>query len=151
MQGYSAGLFTPKVGEGHISIWPWHYSAVIQGTWAFTLQASALWYGYLDNTSSTQNDQLDYKVYLDIGTYSLAFVGIRNTNRAILTFLIDTVSIGTIDLYGALSYAYLYPQITNIAITTRGIKTLSVKAATRNASATAWYTGLEAISLYRTA
>lgn len=149
MQGYT-DKYTPMVGEGHISIFPWHYSAITQGTWVWSVDASEAYYGYFINSSSNQNDRIDYNVYLDVGTYTCAFLTIVYTDEAIITLLIDGGSVGTVDCYGDLAYNQL-KSVTGIVITTAGLKTLSVKAASKHASSSDYIIRLDSISLYRTA
>jgi hypothetical protein len=150
MQG-NMGKYTPSVGEGHITILPWHYSAIIAGTWVFTFDGSSWWYGDFRNSSYNQNDQVDYKVYLDVGTYTFVSLHLVSSASGILTLLIDAVSVGTIDLYSGSSVYNTIKTITGISITTPGLKTLSCKVATKNASSSNYYMTLLGLSLFRTA
>jgi len=138
-------------GEGHITILPWHYSGVTQGTWALAVDTLLVMNGYLSNSSNSQNDRVDYKAFLAAGTYTFSILPITNLNRAILTLLFDGVSQGTIDLYTASTGYNATKSITNIIVETAGLKTISLKAATRHASSTGWYLTISSISLFRTA
>jgi hypothetical protein len=140
------------IGEGHITILPWHYSAVIQGTWGFIADAAEIFAFQFNNSSDVQNDQLDYKIYLATGTYTFSMIGITTTTGAILTLLFDNVSQGTIDLYSGGTVHNVLKTITNIVVATPGLITLSIKAATRNASnTTGWYLYISSMALFRTA
>jgi hypothetical protein len=150
MQGYAGDKYTPMVGEGHITILPWHYSAIIAGTWAFNADGAAIYYGYWRNSSSDDSDQVDYKVYLDAGTYTITYCGLVHTTMGILDTEIDEVSQGTLDWYGATARNVL-KSITGIVIATAGLKTLGVLANGKNGSSTDYYLGISSISLYRTA
>jgi len=150
MQGYAGDKYTTMVGEGHISLMPWNYSAITAGTWVWQASANQAFYGSYNNSSNAQNDQIDYKVYLDVGTYTFTNLTILDTSRAIITLLIDGGSVGTVDCYAATAYNSI-KSISGIAITTAGLKTISMKAASRHASATQWYIYSSGISLYRTA
>lgn len=139
------------VGEGHICILPWNYSAIIQGTWALiisTLQALCCYVG----NQSVQNDEINYKVFLAAGTYTLDILGVLNTNNGIATITLDGVSQGTIDLYGSLTYN-AKASIANIVVSASGLKTLGLKIATHNASAQTpyYYFLFTQMALYRTA
>jgi hypothetical protein len=148
MQGYSAGLFTPQVGEGHITIYPWNYSAVVAGTWANVQSGSYIWSSYWANSTHADLDQISYKAYMDIGTYTASFMVWSSTSTAILDLLIDSTSVGTVDTYGAGLHAI--KTIASIAVT-RGIKTIGIKANGRNGSSSDNYIILFGISLFRTA
>ncbi len=138
------------LGEGHITILPWNYSAITQGTWVFWA-TSGQWAGYtFENSTQAQNDQIDYQVYLVAGTYTFVLLAYHQTNSAILTLLIDAASVGTIDTYGA-GLANQRSTITSISVTTAGLKTVSFKAATKNASSSSYYLWLSAAALFRTA
>jgi hypothetical protein len=145
------GIQTPtEIGEGHISILPFNYSSVIQGTWALVNESSQAFNYYLYNSSNAQNDQIDFKVYLAAGTYTFKELIHKTSDSAILTLLIDGISQGTIDHYDGSGAYNILASITGIVISTPGLKTLSLKAATRNVSATGWYLYLTALSLFRT-
>ena len=140
------GGWQPEVGEGHITILPWNYSAVVQGTWVIYPSATAI--PWIENDSHSQNDQLDFKVYLAVGTYTFKLLYIRETYAAILTLLIDGVSVGTIDCNGSEALNQI-GQITGIPISTGGLKTVSIKAATKTGSN--WYLLLQSLCFFRTA
>jgi len=142
----------PGFGEGHITILPWNSSVITQGTWEAVLSSERVNYYYFRNSSNAQNDQIDYKVFLAAGTYTLRIVTATSAAYAIITILIDGVSIGTIDLYSAATVNYVLKSLTEISISLAGLKTLSFKVATRNASnTTGWYAELNSIALFRSA
>jgi hypothetical protein len=138
------------IGEGHITILPWNYSEIIQGTWIFSLTASSIFYGIYYNSSNAQNDQLDFKIWLDAGTYDFVVIHQKTTSSAILTLLLDGESQGTIDFYGSTSYNNR-STINNIVVANSGLKTLSIKAATRNGSSGGWILAPSSMALFRTA
>jgi len=138
-------------GSGHLSIMPWNYSGITQGTWPIVVDTGCIENGILGNTSNAQNDQVDYKAYLDAGTYTFVIVATKGSTSAILTLLFDGVSQGTIDLYSASPARNARQTITGISVTTAGLKTISLKAATRNASSTGWYLQPQSLGLFRTA
>lgn len=147
------GWATPSqsdIGEGHITILPWHYSGITQGTWIVVSNAASLMAGYFQNTSDAQNDRIDYKAFLSAGTYTFSLMCAKNTTCAISTILIDGSSVGTLDWYDALTYDVVQ-TITGIVVATPGLKTISIKAATRNAGAGGWALYLCSMALFRTA
>ena len=136
-------------GEGHITILPWNYSAVIAGTWTVAINVLQIFAGTFGCTDA-QNSELDFQVYLAAGTYTFRDCYIRDPSCAILTVYIDDVSIGTIDFYGTSAYNQV-GTITGIVVATSGLKTLTIKNATRNGSATNWYIPQSTMALFRTA
>lgn len=151
MQGY-AGKYISKMGEGHISIWPHAYSAVVAGTWATAMNALQIMYGYFYNSSNANLNEVDYKIFLDGGTYTFRVCCYTATNGAIMDVLLDTVSKGTIDTYSAAPTYNVLKSITGIVVTTPGIKTLGIKVNGRNASnVTGYYVIFSTLALWRTA
>lgn len=116
----------------HITINPWDYSAIIQGTWSFLIDINSAYQGFWTNSTPAQNDQLDYLAGFTGGTYTLRIFALKNTNKGIATFLIDGVSVGTVDMNGTLAYNTLF-SITSIAIVA-GQHTVSMKLATKTGS-----------------
>ena len=151
-QAFSKDLYTNKaIGEGHITILGQHYSGIIQGTWIAGVDASQFLYGYFYNNSNAQNDQIDFKVYLATGTYTFSLLLVKSATAAIATILLDGVSLGTIDMYAAVNTYNQIGSISNLTVTSAGLKTLSVKAATRNGSSAGWTLAISSMSLFRTA
>lgn len=149
-QNYT-GQGIPEQGEGHISLPANQYSYVTQGAWVVLFNAVYPTYTILYNASTAQNDQLDYYAWLSKGTYTFQGYMFTNTPNAILTLLLDGVSVGTADTYGSEVYGVL-KTITSIAVTTSGRHVLSFKAATRNASnTTGWTLGIHTFAMWRTA
>jgi hypothetical protein len=146
-----SAMVTAGSGEGHITILPWFYSGITQGTWPITVSTDRLMNGQTYNSSNAQNDQIDYLVFLAVGTYTLTFMGEIGNNRAIVTLLVDGSSAGTVDFYHNGYVPNTLLSITGISITTAGLKTISLKAATRNASCNGWQIAISSMALYRTA
>ena len=142
-------LLKSGAGEGHITILPWHYSGITQGTWTL-LTAAVVMYGYLVNSTAIQNDQVNYKVFLTAGTYTFSVMHEKSSTRGILTLLIDEISVGTIDFYAAGQTFQNQSAITGISVTTAGVKTLSIKAATKNISSSAYGLVIQSMALFRT-
>ncbi len=126
------------IGEGHITIFPFSYSGITQGTWGLFADGTQFCYGGMFNSSVTQNDQIDYKAYLDVGTYTFFILARTQSICAILSLLIDGSTVGTIDLYSLILANNQPFSITGINITTPGLKTISFKAATQNGASTGW-------------
>jgi hypothetical protein len=149
MHGYAGDKYSSMVGEGHITIFPWNYSDIIQGIWAWISSSVQYFYGTLRTSSHANGDQINYKVYLDAGTYTITVLGIKDGNTGIMDVLIDGVSKGTVDTYGAGTNNSLFP-VSGIVVTTPGIVTLSLKTTGKNASSGGYYMYYSSISIYRT-
>jgi hypothetical protein len=140
------------IGQGHITILPWHYSGITQGTWVFLADSAQIGtFIFTNNTTHAQNDRIDYKVYLAAGTYTFSVLCETHPGSPIITLLFDEASQGTVDLYSASQTRNVIKTITGIVVATAGLYTVSIKAATRHASANDWLFYLSSISLFRTA
>lgn len=152
LSGLLADPQTPnELGEGHISIIPWAYGAVTQGTWVLARVTLQVINGWFTNSSNAINDQIDYYAYLAVGTYTLVLLHATSSDGGIITILLDTVSKGTIDCYSASVTYNLVNSTISFAVTTPGLKTLSFNMATKNVSSSGYKTWLSTISLFRTA
>jgi hypothetical protein len=149
MQGYT-DKYTPQVGEGHISILPWHYSAITSGTWSWGGASGHIYYGYWYNTPGDDHDQIDYKVYLAAGTYTTVILYAQDSDCGVLDFLLGGVSKGTFDTYGTAANNKL-GTVSGWTVSTPGIKIISIKCTGKHASSTDYLLKVCTISLYRTA
>lgn len=141
---------------------PWKISipcedlpAASVGTWAVANWgapegAVAHWNGGVGIASSAQNDELSWDVVVSAGTWSINLKSRKSSNVGIYTFLIDGVSVGTIDGYAAAA-ASGNQTITGISITRSGKVRLTVRMATKNASSSSYLGEIMHISMVRTA
>ena len=139
------------VGEGHITILPWNYSSIGQGTWVFETLPSQ-WAAFkFYNTTVADGDNLSYKVFLQAGTYTLRLLVARDPLCGIADIDIDDVEVASFDLYDA---ARLYNQVfseAGIVVAASGLKTLKIRVDGKHGSATGFELWLSAIGLWRTA
>ena len=117
------------IGEGHISIMPWAYSGITQGSWAWLTDAYQAFNGEMSNTNlSADNDQIDYECYLAVGTYTVTVLFKRTLAIAAnLHVLLDGIDIGNWSCGGGDTYN-LTNSITGIVITKTGLHSISIKA-----------------------
>lgn len=140
----------PDIGEGHISIFPFNYSAINAGTWAFGVQGG--WANYVFfNTSHDDADELDFQVYLAAGTYTLRILSNKGPSSGIISFDIDGAEVASLDLYNDPSVINEISSQAGIAVATAGLKTLTMRVDGKNASATFHYCIVYTIALWRTA
>lgn len=113
-------------------------------------------YNFVTANGGNQNDAISYNVYLHKGTYTLYLLNRRYTNRGIVTVYIDpvdtgpTTSYGTIDLYGA-DASNVQVSLANIVIPESGLKRVTLKVATKNASSSGYYLIISSINFVMTA
>ncbi|KKL81863.1 hypothetical protein LCGC14_1990500, partial [marine sediment metagenome] len=138
-------------GEGHITIVPYAYSAVNQGTWAFSINASQAENYVFQNTSGNDRDELDFKVYLAAGTYTLMFFHYADSGRGIVDFDIDAGEVASFDTYSASPTFNVRSVQTSISIATSGLKTLTMRVDGKNGSASSYVCSATTIVLWRTA
>ncbi len=138
-------------GEGHITISPYLYDSVVQGTWIIAVNTSQCMNYQFYNSSGGDGDGLTHKVFLTAGTYTFGYLGSRSTNRGILDLTIDGSSAGTIDTYDA-GGGYNYEDtITGISVATSGVKDVVIKVNGKNASSSGYVLVVTSSALWRTA
>lgn len=151
---YATAAQGTEKGEGHITIDPWNYNAVIAGTWGAIYQGAGVQYPgdwTVRNSSATNLDEVDYKVYLAPGTYTFQLVCMKNTDRGIIDLLIDGSSAGTMDTYAASLMYNVKAAVAGIVISTGGLKTLSIKINGKHASSTGYMIDVSRMAIWRTA
>lgn len=140
-------------GLRRIEIVPFLGRTVVQGTWTYdidaTYQANFL-NGYVYNSTVAQNDEITFQCPMEAGTWTIEAMNLRASNNGIMTFSIDGSSVGTIDTYSAVTSKNAVGSIAGITVATTGMKTLSLKIATKNGSSSGYRINLQFICLTRT-
>jgi hypothetical protein len=121
-------LIQPDYGEGTITILPWAYSTITAGTWTVAISSAYVPNFTFYNSSNAINDQINYKVTLAAGAYEVIVVGFQTTSVASVNVLLDNVSVGFFDMYGASSANGKWTI--GLSVLTTGIHTLSLVART---------------------
>lgn len=119
------------------------------GVWAPTYIADPAYFGWVNQSDGTQNDQISYDFACDAGTYTLELYHLPFQSRGIYTVKIDGTTVGTIDGYAA-SLTPTHSALAGIAIGA-GQHIVTLLMATKNASATGYIGMTERIVLTRTA
>jgi len=138
-------------GEGHITIMPYAYQSIGQGTWAFGSSASQALYFFYYNGLGVNGDNISYNVYLAAGTYTLRLLILTSTNSGILDVDIDSTEVASFDQYSSPSVYNVLNSQTGIVIASAGLKTLRLRVDGKNASSSGWVVRVTTISLWRTA
>jgi len=146
---YAAGGGDP--GEGHITILPYNYNAIVQGTWTFALAATEFFNGFYANGGGALNDEINYKVYLAAGTYTIAMLGRQQAVLGKSEILIDATSVATFDWYAAATTYNVRQTDTGNVIATSGLKTLTIKMSSTNPLSGLYILRFQSIALWRTA
>ena len=147
-------LDTKQAGEGHISMFPFNYATIVQGSWAFS-SISGSWGAHIFDNNSTPaiNDALDFQVYLAAGTYSLSVLYRKTSAAGIIEFYstTDSNSIGTIDAYAATATNNNLSTLTSYTVSTSGLKTIRMRSTTKNASSTNYVMVVNCFTFFKTA
>lgn len=140
-----------ETGAGHVTILPFAYHSVIQGTWAFTNSSTTRVMGYLANTSLAQNDELNFKAALSAGTYTFVLFTAKNSNHGICHVYVAGTDEGQVDLYNGSLVENQISKVTGVTVASGGIKDINLKMETKNGSSTGYYLQLYALAIYKTA
>lgn len=140
-----------SIGQPTIGWLPWQGVKSVVGTWSRNNLSDNLGMGYWTNDTVAQNDEFTVDVWMDAGTWKLASIGYTNTNRAILDYQLNGVSIGTLDWYSASLVNNVYKEIAGITVATAGLKTLKVIASSKNASSSGFVAEMKSLALIKTA
>lgn len=138
-------------GEGHITILPWNYSAIIQGTYIFDVTASQWGYWYFRSTPGVYLDEIHYKAFMAAGTYTLRLLVITTTSEGILGVYIDNDLIATFDLYSDPAVFNVTLTDTGNVVATTGLKTIKLRIDNINPLSTGLKMYLSLIAFWRTA
>jgi hypothetical protein len=149
----NAQIINAKLGNdiaigGSIFI-PLFEITVIAGTWVLAVDGTQRFTAIWENSSSAQNDEFTFSAYIPAGTYTIKALTQRRTDNGILTISIDGTPVGTMETGGANLGNYIV-TIPNVVNATAGIKTVSVKIATKSAGSS-YQTDITSFEFVRTA
>lgn len=126
----------------------------VAGTWTRLGSNTGTGFSGWDTTQSNgaQNEEIEYKIVLAAGTYSVYLHVDKDVNRGIITVSVDGVAIGTVDTYNASRVSNAVGTVTTaLVVATNKTVTLNLKMASKNASSSLYYGTVMAIELVRTA
>ncbi len=115
----------------------------------FNDSLGSFYYGTEKLSNGTQNDSIEFDVLIGTGTWDLTFIYNKGNNRGIFTVTLGGASFGTQDAYNASSANNNKATMTGLVVTTPGAKRLKFQMATKNASSSNYYGGLQHIQLRR--
>lgn len=137
-------------GGGAQNIFPCFTNSLVSGTWVWASSVNYIFHFAFYNSSNADGNQVNYKVYLSKGTYTLKVLWNRGTSQGIVDVYIDAVEVDSWDNYGTTLNNQTHTK-TDIEIRSAGVKTLSFQVDGRHASSSGYYFTFQMISLYRTA
>jgi hypothetical protein len=125
---------------------------VTAGTWGTTTNCTNYVYGQAlnNNAAAALNDEIDFDVYLDEGTYTVTIIVVKSSNFGILTYTIGGVSIVALDQYSGSQVNNFKSVTTGVNITSSGKKTLNIKVTGKNGSSSAYASNTIAVLFTKT-
>lgn len=138
-------------GSGHITILPWNYASIEQGSWVVSGVVTASLFAHSwRNVSVNDGDSIIYGVYLASGTYSVRLIYNGNPGSAILDIYIDADEIGSVDAYSASSTWNNFYTMTSINVTESGLKDIKLIIDGKNESSPSYAIYVISLALWRT-
>ncbi len=139
-------------GEGHITILPFSYQSIGQGTWSFAIDNLQMLNLVISNTASlADGDNISWNVYLAVGTYTLLLLYYKSSSHGILDIDLAGGEIGSIDQYAAGTTRNQLYTIAAIGVVAAGIQTLTCRVDGKHGSSSNYKVIIAAIMMWRTA
>ncbi|KKN72608.1 hypothetical protein LCGC14_0408500 [marine sediment metagenome] len=137
--------------EGHLTLLPWNYNSIGQGTWVISIDSVFALNTRFWNPTQADGDNVTYKVYLAAGTYTLRILGRTQNVYGIGDIYIDAAEVASFDWYsGSTIEAVVFSQ-TSISVATSGFKDIKIIVDGKNGSSSSYYINLHSIAFWRTA
>lgn len=140
-----------SAGQTTQTFFSWQGTKSTVGTWTRGVDSAFFGMGYFWNGAGGLNDEANWDVWLDAGTWKIASVHQTRPDAAIVTWQFNGVSQGTMDFYVASQVDNVYTELTGLSVATAQVVTLKALAASKNASSTSYVQLHNSIALIRTA
>ncbi len=141
-----------RVGA-NISIDCWGYSTITQGT--FTREIHSDWYQdrYLESVDPLDGDQVNYRVFMVAGTYTVSVIHAKTFRMGILKVLIDNVEATSIDCYVDADHTVFIERSStyDVVVPTTGFKVVSFKVDGKNLLSSDYFINVSALFFDKTA
>lgn len=151
---YSEMTQTDLAVSGSVYIHPTAWSSVASGSFAFGSGSTTdLGGGIIDNGGGCAvNDEVQYEVYLGVGTYTVRLYYRQGTANGQLDLEIEGTKEGsTLDTYNAANASNQSNDWSSISVTSAGLKTIAFKVTGKNGASTSYRMMLHGIEVIRTA
>src|SRR3990167_7097382 len=137
---------------GNVVLFPFNYNKIISGAWTFESQGTTSWatFVFTNTNVPAQNDQLDFKVGMDVGSYGFRAFYNEGTNVCWIKIDVGGSNVGSFDNYNAGVNKNKLAEVGSPFVNkTAGLKTISVYSNTKNAASTSFGMLLHTISIWR--
>jgi hypothetical protein len=138
-------------GEGHITILPWNYNTIGQGTWTLESESDIFGSCFSNLTADANGDNLTFEVYLDAGTYTIRMVAGKDTDCGITDIYIDAAEVASFDWYAGSGAKSQIQTDTSNTVAAAGLKTITVTVDGKNGSSSAHEVHFDSLAFWRTA
>lgn len=145
---------TSVVGTGAAVVYPVQVQADMLQPFATvgvfaTDRNDGYYYNLAALTAGNQNDELEWRLLLQSGTWKLQIVHSGGANRGIYDVKVDGTSVGTSDGYSATNPT-ITAVFTGIVVATTAVVPVKVVMSAKHGSSSAYYSVLSALSMTRT-
>ena len=139
-----------SAGEGHITVLATSYSD-ISANWGVNNNASSILQSYMANGGTASGSYMDYRLYLDAGTYTFLIYYHTTSNAGIFDVDIDGSEIASFDSYNGSTVYNNRGLQTGVNVASAGLKTIKVRVDGKNALSTGYTIFIPYLALWRTA
>lgn len=129
----------------------WMAEVVVAGSWQAESR-TGLGGGNLNNPGAALNDEVGFDLLLEAGAWDLTVIGTQSNGAGISHLRLDGVEFGTYDWYAS-STVVNHRTVPALAfsVATTGVKRLTFKMASKNASSSSYSLRLQGLMLRKTA
>ena len=128
------------IGPAHIDIVGWGNAKAASPNPMTRLQSASMLTGGYTYGASTVNNYMTWDVPLVAGTWTVTVIYATENNRGVITGSIDGVDLSpTVDAYSAGATSNVVTQWTGVSVASSGVKEFKLRAASKNASSSAYY------------
>jgi len=138
-------------GAGTTLLFPLFYDSLTQGTWLFTADAARYLNYNCYNGENNDGDQINWKTYLNAGTYTLKFLYSKSAASGIVDLYIDAAEVASFDAYNGITVKNLIGTQAGIVVAASGIKDIKLIIDGKNGASSNYYINFVLIGFYRTA
>ncbi len=138
-------------GDGHITLFPWNYDSIGQGTWTLFVDASELFNGDFRNVPASDLDNFTILCFLAAGTYTMRVLYSGAGSYGIVDIDIDGVEVGSYDGYNPpLTYNNVL-TVTGIVVAASGLNPIRVRVDGKDPASIGYNVRMNQIAFWRTA
>ena len=141
----------PSKGGGHLTIDPWNYHVIGQGSYALIFNATYMNRTAFFNSTTNDGDNYTLKAYLSAGTYNMIMYVGTNTNGGKIDVYIDAAKISTVDTYATSAICNVKKVESSIIIGSSGLKDIKLLVNGHHVSSSAYACQVHTICFYKTA